>query len=96
MRYPHIGIADQAAALATLPAAPQPVTPDSALHGRCISGGGGCHKGALSDIEVSATKKEKRRKSLNMGTYGVQSQGLTETLKMEAAGIEPASRDISM
>ena len=88
MRYTHIGIADQAAALASLPAAPQPVSLDSALHGRCISGGGGCHNGAQSDIEVSATKKEKRRKSLSVGTYGVQSQGLSETLKVEAAGIE--------
>jgi integrase len=96
MRYTHIGIADQAAALASLPAAPQPVTPGSALHGRCISGGGGCHKGAESDIGVSGPKKEKRRKSLDMATYGVQSQGLAETLKVEAAGIEPASRDISM
>ena len=63
---------------------------------RCISGGGGCHKGAKDDISDSDTKKEKRRKSFKTGTYGVKCQSMEQTLKVEAAGIEPASRDISM
>ncbi len=95
MRYTHIGLEDRASALATLP--PAPSTPvDTALQMRCISGGSGCHKGARSDISDNTPKKEKRRKSLIDNTYGVNCQDMSYPIKVEAAGIEPASRDISM
>ncbi len=58
MRYTRIGIADQAAALASLPAAQQPVTPGSTLHGRCISRGGDCHNGAEDDISDHVSKRK--------------------------------------
>jgi hypothetical protein len=98
MRYTHIGIADQAAALASLPAAPQPVTPGSALHGRCISGGGGCHNGAESDIGVSVPKKEKvniRRSSEN-GRVAVPCGCLQRELRGLSTGIgtPPLCRDL--
>jgi integrase len=50
MKYAHIGITDQAKAVAKLPAPRKPVEQggESALHGRCISGGVGCHSPSLT------------------------------------------------
>lgn len=63
MKYTHIGIADQAKAVANLPAprsiskpvASTAASPDPALHGRCISRGFDC-------LSVSATDKAGERK----------------------------------
>lgn len=88
MKYTHIGMADQARALAGLPS-PQVVAGEEALHMRCISRGGDCRKGAEDGISDNVSTKEKRHKSLNDGAYGVDCQEMSFPLVVEAAGIEP-------
>jgi hypothetical protein len=60
MKYAHIGIVDQAKAVAKLPA-PR----NGALHGRCISGGVRCHSPS------SAGKTDEPEKSQNPAVTGV-------------------------
>ena len=90
MRYTHVGMAERAKALAMLPA----------LQMRCISRGADCQEMAAGD-----TRRDGRAAPKNPETpaeTGVSSvddavcQHLTVQRKVEAAGIEPASRDISM
>jgi hypothetical protein len=86
MKYAHIGITDQAKAVAKLPAPRK--ADNSALHGRCISGGVGRHSpssaGKTDDSEKSETPCGDRG-------FGVNRRHLAIGGKMEAAGIEPAT-----
>ncbi|QDU45188.1 Tyrosine recombinase XerC [Symmachiella dynata] len=101
MRYTHIGIADQAKAVANLPAPQQPVKPsvpkeqpdEPALHGRCISGGVGCHSEARDGKTKTGPKSETPCGDRGLG---VDRRHLSKGGKVEAAGIEPASCDTSV
>jgi hypothetical protein len=92
MRYTHIGIEDQASALQSLPR-PTPDDDPSALQMRCISGGFGCH--FLAPAVTGGGQKESR-KSFGRKTYGVDCPELSDPDQVEAAGIEPASRGVSV
>jgi hypothetical protein len=86
MKYAHIGITDQPKAVAKLPA-PR-TADDSALHGRCISGGVRCHSPS------SAGKTDDPEKSQNPcgdRGFGIKRRHLANGGKVEAAGIVPAS-----
>ncbi len=84
MKYTHIGLADQAQALAQLP------TP--ALHGRCILGGAELQSVATPDEDVAV---HKRKNPCGDRGSGVVCQPTASADKVEAAGIEPASCDPS-
>ena len=96
MKYTHIGLNDQAKAVANLPAPktnPQPATnaarpPAAALHGRCIFGGSEGHSVASLGSEDSDPKRQNpcRSKGFVNDRHRLSSGG-----NMEAAGIEPAS-----
>jgi hypothetical protein len=80
MRYTHIGLSDQARAVANLPV--------PALHGRCILGGAG------GQSPSSAGTTVRRSKHTNpCGDRGLCSdcRSVPQTGNVEAAGIEPAS-----
>ncbi len=99
MKYTHIGIGDQAKAVGNLsvPKAPKPEAgaapaEKAALHGRCISGG----FGRLSLSSTGNDEMSKKRQNPCQGKgFGAVRRQLSPTGKVEAAGIEPASRDIS-
>ena len=87
MGYTHIGIDDKAEALARLPSLGA-VAGQTALHGRCISGGVGGHS-------VSAGGNTPKGKSGDSPTktkgIGIRSRSLSQTVKAEGTGIEPAT-----
>jgi hypothetical protein len=95
MKYTLVGLNGQAKAVANLPApkrdAGEPAA-RSALHGRCIFGG-------AARLSVSSNGKvatnEKRQSPCRDKDFGVDRRRLSPDGKMEAAGIEPASRNIS-
>lgn len=96
MRYTHIGIEDQARALASIPT-PKPVTSStapqsSALQMRCISGVAGSQS-VSADGKGRSTKK--RDNPCQGKGYDADRRQLSPTGKVEAAGIEPASREPS-
>ena len=101
MRYTHIGIDDQARAVANLPSPTRRNEPvgetesktQPALHGRCNSGGAA--RLSTSSFGKDATN-QKRQSPCRGKDFGVEPRRLSSDGKMEAAGIEPASRDISM
>jgi site-specific recombinase XerD len=80
MKYVHIGIEDQATALAGLPSA--------ALHGRCISGGG---EGQLVTLAGNPPQKRKSPNPCRHKGLGVDCQPLATAGNLEAGGIEPPS-----
>ena len=84
MRYAHIGLGDQAAALAHLP------TPSGsdALQMRCSSGGFG---GRGVSPAVTTGEKKTAATPGDAGGYGGGCQPLAVTDGMEAGGIEPPS-----
>lgn len=84
MKYAHIGIADQAKAVANLPS--------PALHWRCISGVTEGHSVAAGGTQP---RKRKRRNPVGDSGFGVDCHSVTNPDKLEAAGIEPASCDPS-
>lgn len=82
MRYAHIGIKDQADAVAKLPA--------NALHWRCSLGGADSHSLSSDGTTEEAKKCEN---PCNDRGFGGDCHPMASVDKMEAAGIEPASRD---
>jgi integrase len=80
MKYTHIGLDDQAKALANLPT--------SALHGRCISGGVDWQRLTTDGIKPSAGNEE--TPDIVRGSV-VCCHPLSQGVNMETAGIEPAS-----
>ncbi len=98
MRYTHIGIGDQARAVANLPTPKMnPKTPatampsqEHALHGRCISGVSERQSRSLAGTEPS---DQKRQNPCVCKGFDAARRQLATGGKMEAAGIEPASRE---
>lgn len=78
MKYAHIGIDDQAKAVSNLPA----------LHGRCILGVVG---GPSMTPDVTNTEDQKRQNPCGNKGFGVSRHSVSVSVKMEAAGIEPAA-----
>jgi site-specific recombinase XerD len=97
MRYTHIGIEDQAKAVARLPtpryspnvnpAAP-PTRQPGALQMRCISGGVGCP--SVSKDGTSAHADESQNPFGHKG-FGVRSRNASLSVKAEGTGLEPAT-----
>jgi integrase len=91
MRYTHIGIGDQARAVANLPTPKlNPKQPESgavALHGRCISGGVEGHSVTSADRHV--TRKKNRTPSDAVGSVA-SCHRLSLAGIIAEAGIEPA------
>ena len=83
MRYTHIGIEDQAKAVGNLPA----------LHMRCISGGAEGH--TVSSDGANAPSENETTPGDSEGCV-VSCHPVAQGDNLEAAGIEPASRDISI
>ena len=80
MKYVHIGIEDQADAVAQLPSA--------ALHGRCILGG--VEGQSVSSTGKAPTKRKRPNPSVTKD-LGVGCQPSATAGKVEAGGIEPPS-----
>ncbi len=80
MKYAHIGIQDQAKALASLPT--------SALQMRCISGGS---ERLPVSPGVAPTPIQKRRNPCSGKGFDAIRRQMASTGNLEAAGIEPAS-----
>jgi hypothetical protein len=95
MRYTHIGIGDQAKAIAHLPAPRNGDAVDkntapfqtTALHGRCIFGGAEGHSVSTNGTGALAPK---RQNSCNRTGFGVDRRRLSTTDKVAEAGLEPA------
>ena len=92
MKYTHIGLNDQAKAVSGLKLL-KDAEADSALHGRCISRGSEGHSVATDDIQDPDDDPKKPRKTRENVT---RRHSVAARDKMEAAGIEPASRDTSV
>ena len=96
MRYAHIGLDDQAAALANLPApAAEPAAgaanpAGGLLHICCDPVGAACQ---LASPAVTSPGKENAASPCEEGTCGVDCHCMSVQDKVEAAGVEPASRD---
>jgi hypothetical protein len=96
MRYTHIGINDQARALAAIPVptkrpngkASEGKEKTAALHGRCIPGGAGGR--SLSPVDNDAASKD-RQNPCNSKGLGVNCHRLTPTGKVGATGFEPVT-----
>jgi integrase len=101
MRYTHIGIGDQARAVAKLPTPKSNTKPadsatresGSALQMRCILGGVEGHSASSAGNEASAQERQNPCRGKGFVTDRRQ---MSSTGKMEAAGIEPASREVSV
>jgi len=91
MKYTHIGLHDQAKAVANLPApkreAVEPAS-RSALHWRCNFGGAA--RLSLS-LDGNGAAKEKRQSPCCDKDFGVRRRSMSSNGKVEAAGIEPAT-----
>ena len=102
MKYTHVRLEDQAKAVNLLPSLDIPASDaeDECLHIVCTESGADRQNGALTDTgRHESTSKKKRRNSPNSKEFGAvqqpSAQGGTERQKVEAAGIEPASRNRS-
>ena len=101
MRYTHIGIGDQARAVAKLPTpklTPKPAADaarqsEAALQMRCILGGVEGHSASSAGNDASARERQNPCRGKGFITDRRQ---VSPTGKMEAAGIEPASREVSV
>ena len=78
MRYAHIGLADQARAVAQLPA--------DALQMRCISGGVDRQSVATADTK---TNPKEQQNPCNYKGFGNEGRDLSMSVKMEDRGLEP-------
>ena len=87
MASPHIGIDDQAEALARLPRLGA-VAGQAALHGRCISGGFGGHSVSAGGTTPEGKSGDSPTKTKGIG---IKRQSLSQTDKAEGTGIEPAT-----
>ena len=85
MRYTHIGIVDQAKALANLPTAPT----ESALHGRCISDGSPCRNQTSAGTDKNCDVSESEEKSRESTSSVAQSPTLSQAKLVAARGVEP-------
>ncbi len=99
MKYTHIGLGDQAKALANLPsprraeAATGPVREEKpALHMRCSFCSAEGHSVSQPVVDPADSKRQNPCKGKGFGNDRRQLSG---RVNVEAAGIEPASRDIS-
>jgi len=94
MRYTHIGIGDQARAVANLPmpktgrTKEQREVPTGALQMRCISGGAGGHSVSPNDNDVLDVKKNNPCRGRVLGNVR---QSLSPIFKAEGTGVEPAT-----
>ncbi len=99
MKYTHIGINDQARAIAALPVLQQAVPvaadtpraatgPEAALQMRCISGGSEGHSVSLDGNEATVQKRQNPRTCKG---FDVVWQWMSEIAKIGATGFEPAS-----
>ena len=101
MKYTHIGIEDQAKAVANLPSAQDPAnstttaasSKSGALQMRCIFCSAKGHSVSSDGNEAEA---QKRQNPLQSKGFDTDRRQLATPDKMEAAGIEPASRGGSM
>ncbi len=94
IRYTHSIIGDQAKVVANLPSAEHAVQPtESALQMRCIFGGAEGHSVSLDGNQPTDQKRQNPRSRKG---FDVDRRSLATNGKVEAAGIEPASRDMSM
>ncbi|MGD9721456.1 MAG: tyrosine-type recombinase/integrase [Pirellulales bacterium] len=89
MKYTHVGLGDQAKAVANLPSptrdAGKPAV-QSALHGRCNFGGAA--RLSLS-LRGNGHANDKRQSPCRNKDFGVDRHRLSSDGKVEAAGIEP-------
>jgi hypothetical protein len=96
MRYTHIGLADQAKAVARLPSPRTPQNPlaraeqekGPALHGRCISGVSGCPNLASGDNPLVA---ENDKTPCGSRELGIERRSLSQHDKIGTAGFEPTT-----
>jgi integrase-like protein len=96
MRYTHIGIEDQAKAVANLPMPKQSpkgkptakAGKNAALHGRCISGGAGRHSVSPDGDEPANQKRE--NPCAGKG-FGADRRQLSPSDKAEGMGLEPTT-----
>ena len=94
MKYAHIGLDDQAEALANLPAPPaEPVASaaeadDRELHMCCIPGGAACQ---LASLAVTPPKDENAASPCEEGTYGADCHCIFVHDNIGATGFEPAT-----
>ncbi len=99
MKYTHIGINDQARAIAALPVLQQAVPvaadtpraatgPEAALQMRCISGGSEGHSVSLDGNEATVQKRQNPRTCKG---FDVVWQWMSEIAKIGATGFEPAT-----
>jgi len=100
MRYAHIGIADQAKAVANLPA-PQhrcesatiaTSKDDGALHGRCISGDVESQSVSLDGTDASG---QKRQNPCTGKGFDADRRQLSSTGKARVTGLEPATSNVT-
>lgn len=90
MRYTHIGLEDQAEALANLKS-PVGEEISIALQMRCTSRVIDCHNGAQSAANAESVETKKRRKSFPGKTYGVSCHDVANATEAEGTGLEPAT-----
>jgi integrase len=90
LRYTHIGICDQSKALANLPSVSA-----IALHGRCKPGVAESHKVASAATSEKSPRVQKRQNPRSRKGLDADCHHVTKTIKVEAGGIEPPSRDTS-
>jgi len=102
MKYTHIGLDDQAKAVNQLPSLKLPANQpaDECLHIVCTESGADGQSGAQrGSSRHNRDPKRKRRNPSNDKGFGAVRQPMSPTgnhqQKVEAAGIEPACRDIS-
>ncbi len=94
MKYTHIGLKDQARAVAAIPApkgrqaTSANVSSNGALHGRCISGGAEGQRVASADKEGDVTKRQ--NPCVNKG-FGVVCHRVSLGDLVGATGFEPAT-----
>lgn len=85
MKYAHVGIVDQAKAVAKLPA-----PGNGALHGRGISGGVRCHSPSSGG---KVDQPEKSENPCGDRGFSIKRRHLANGGKMEAAGIRHSTRN---
>jgi hypothetical protein len=85
MRYTHIGIVDQAKALANL----STTTSEPALHGRCISDGSQCRNETSAGTDKNCAVSDRDEKSRESTSSDAPSHSLSQTKLVAARGVEP-------
>ncbi len=102
MKYTHIGLEDQARALNQLPTVQKPANhgPETCLHNVCTESGADGQPGTPNVGEWQQDRSEKKRENPRRSKgLGIECREMAaddpDCQKVEAAGIEPASRNIS-